>query len=468
MDHDPIVSAFRDLVRRRPDDTLLVSATRRSTVGEVARLAERVSDRTRGGGIPAGSLVALLAPNGPAFFAGFLGLRAAGFKVLLVDASTPRAERARIHRSLGATAELSAPTGWPESEADFILEPGASATGGAPLPADVGTVRLTSGSTGTPRGIAHTSQALLTDDQNLRRTMDLGNERVLAAVPLSHAYGFASIFMPAVTCGWALAVPEGLGPFASVRAAEAGEVTFLPTVPAYLQALLKMDEPPRLPPSVRLVITAGAPLRPDTAALFHEVTGRRVHVFYGASEVGGIAYDREGGAAERGAIGPPVDGVRVELMEESGCEPGTGIIEIASPGASVGYHPDPCPDLAGGRFRTADLGTFDPNGDLRLLGRVDALVNVKGKKVYPHEVEKVIEGLDGVREAVVFGAPAADGSGDALHAAVADDETGLSPAEILAWCRGTLAGHKVPRRIVVIGKVPRNARGKIDHHLRRR
>ncbi len=143
--------------------------------------------------------------------------------------------------------------------------------------------------------------------------MGLENEKVLAAIPLSHAYGFSSVFLPAITCGWTLVVPSSGGPFGASDAALAGEVTFLPTVPAYVNSLLKLSRPPRLPDSVRLIISAGAPLKPETALRFREQYGHDIHVFYGASEVGGIAYDREGTAAARGTLGTPVEGVRIEL-----------------------------------------------------------------------------------------------------------------------------------------------------------
>ena len=87
--------------------------------------------------------------------------------------------------------------------------------------------------------------------------------------------------------------------------------TVFPTVPAYLQALLRMSQPPPWPASLRLCLTAGAPLPPATAAQFREFSGRPVHVFYGASECGGICYDRSGDAGERGTVGTPVEGVSI-------------------------------------------------------------------------------------------------------------------------------------------------------------
>ena len=78
-----------------------------------------------------------------------------------------------------------------------------------------------------------------------------------------------------------------------------------------------MSQPPALADVVRLVISAGAILPGALAARFREAYGQPMHVFYGSSECGGICYDREGGAAERGTVGTPVDGVRISLQPRS-------------------------------------------------------------------------------------------------------------------------------------------------------
>src|SRR5262249_14836610 len=135
-----------------------------------------------------------------------------------------------------------------------------------------------------------------------------------AAIPLSHSYGLSSLVLPALLRGTPLVLPEEDGLLAPFAAAAAAGATVFPTVPAYVEALLKLSHPPAWPPSLRLVIAAGAPLQPATARRFRETFGLPVHVFYGASECGGICYDREGSAGERGTVGTPVQGVEVELV----------------------------------------------------------------------------------------------------------------------------------------------------------
>lgn len=438
----------------------MASPSRSATVAEVDGLARAVESLVRENGLDPAAPVALAAPNGASFLGAWLGLRRSGHPVLLLDDRTPAAERRSVAAHLGAAAVVTCRVRWPREGSDNDLERLGSPP--PPLPAAAASIRLTSGSTGMPRGIVHTAEALLADDRQLTATMGLGDrERILAAVPLSHAYGFASIALPALVRSSVAVVSEDDGPFAPLEAAVACDVTFLPTVPAFLQAVLRMEQPPQLPESTRLVISAGAPLLPATAARFREVYGRPVHVFYGASEVGGICFDRDGGAAERGSLGTPVDGVRVELCGGDGHDAGTGLVVVRTAAAASVTLPDPDPRLRPGELTTSDIGSFDARGELVLVGRADDVVNVRGKKVHPQEVERVVADLEGVDEVVVVGFEGA-GGGQALRAVIASPAGAVDEAMVRRWCLERLAAHKVPRSIVVVGAVPRTSRGKVD------
>ncbi|MEO6192387.1 MAG: class I adenylate-forming enzyme family protein [Thermoanaerobaculia bacterium] len=459
---DPILQAFERLARRAPLAPLVVSPERRATVGDVdalARAAGRRLEERLAARLAPGTVVGLAAANGPGFLASLLALRRAGLAALLLDPQTPEPEAWRVLRALGAPALLRCPAGWPRGpEGWSMVSPPEDGTGPSPiaqLPADIAAVKLTSGSTGAPRGIAASSEALLADEAALTLSMGLSDaDRLLTTIPLSHSYGLASLALPALARGTLLIMPETAGvydPF--ITAARLG-ATFFPTVPAYLDALTRMAEPPPRPDSLRLVITAGAPLAAATSARFREAFGLPVHVFYGSSECGGICYDREGGAAERGTVGAPVEGVRVLV------EPDDGRVTVESAAVASGYLPDPDERLAGGRFRAGDLAVWQ-DGELALRGRMDDLVNIKGKKVNPREVETVLAGLPGVDEAAVLGVPLA-GAGELLRAVVACRPGSLTAGEVVAWCRARLSAHKVPRSVILIEALPRNARGKLD------
>jgi long-chain acyl-CoA synthetase len=311
----------------------------------------------------------------------------------------------------------------------------------------------------------------MADDHALTTSMGLrSTDRFLATVPFSHSYGLSSLAVPALVRGTLLVMPDEVGVYDPFVTAARLEATFYPAVPAYLDALVRMSDPPPRPDCLRLVITAGAPLAAATSVRFRERFGVPVHVFYGASECGGICYDREGGGAERGTVGSPVEGVRVTLAPvENGQAPGAkccgdgtlGIVTVESPAVSRGYFPEPHERLGNGRFRAGDVA-FWRDGELVLRGRLDDVVNVKGKKVDPREVEGVLVQLAGVDEVAVLGVSCAGRSGELLRAVIACRPGRLTAEDVVGWCRCHLSSHKVPRSVILVDSLPRNSRGKLD------
>lgn len=483
MPEHPILRAFADLAPGLP---LVLSPGREATVGEVDALAGAAERALVRGGVAEGALVALAAGNGPGFLAALLALWRRGSPALLLDFRAPEVEGLRAARFLGAAAVLRTSSCWPQEEGDFAISPvpvpgvaggGLEATGGRPFAPraldGAAVVKLTSGSTGLPRGVATPAEALVADDAGLAASMGFRDgDRLLAAIPLSHSYGLSSLAMPALMRGTPLVLPAGEGPIEPLVAAERAGATVFPTVPAYVEGLLRLSHRPAWPGSLRLVITAGAPLAPTAARRFRETFGLPVHVFYGASECGGICYDREGGAGERGTVGTPVDGVEVRLeAPDGGQAPGDGepgVVTVASRAVAWGYLPEPDPRLGGGRFRAGDLAVWAgeaggrESGELALRGRVDDLINVKGKKVDPREVERVLAELEGVEEVAVLGVPLPERGSEMVRAVIAARAGRLSQSAVLDWCKKHLAGHKVPRSVILLPELPRTDRGKLD------
>ena len=422
---DVLVHAF-DALRRGDAGAPAVLGPMR----EISRAELDTSARAAQAHVVPGSRIGaavLQSPDGVPFLSGFLALRRAGIAAILADASMPEAEVDRVADRLGAGAVLS----W---DGDWTWRSRAGPPRAYP---GVAAVKLTSGSTGEPRGIPVTPENLAADEAQIASTMGIvASDRILGAVPMSHSYGLSSVAVPVLTRGCPAVIPvPGAGPWAALEAAERWSATVFPTVPAFLHALVRHESPP--PSTVRLVLTAGAPLDPAAARRFRERFGLPVHVFYGSSETGGICYDRLGGAGERGTVGTPMDGVRVTL------DPDAGTVVVAS--AAV----------VGGEYRTLDAAELTANGELRLLGR-DDVINVRGRKVHPREVEGVIASCDGVREVVVIG------NGDVLRAIVACEPGAVDREALIARCRERLSPHKVPRSVVFIGELPRTERGKLD------
>jgi acyl-coenzyme A synthetase/AMP-(fatty) acid ligase len=220
-------------------------------------------------------------------------------------------------------------------------------------------------------------------------------------------------------------------------------------------------------PALRVCLSAGAPLSPIDAQAFESLSGIRVHVFYGASECGGITYESGPPATRRpGVVGHPMRAVRVEVVDEAlrplpqGQEGrvlvrsgvvARGTVPASDAGGLIGDH----------RFLAGDTGIFDESGSLTLTGRVVELLNVAGRKVHPDEVRRALESVPGVRSAVVVGLDDPHrGQLVAAVAAVAPD-SGLSVSTLLAACRPLLAPYKLPRRLVLVDELPVSERGKV-------
>lgn len=470
---DPIVTSFDRLARRRADRPLVVSRARTVTVAGVDALARAASTALTRAGLRERCAVGVVAPNGSGFLAALLACRRAGHPAALFDATATAREIGATARRLGLGGLLRTVAA-PEAERQFRVTRLRAAGGGDASWRDrvlrkAAVIKMTSGSSGRPRGVACTAAALLADDAAIRAAMGIGiADRLIAAVPFAHSYGLSSLVIPALTDGLPLLLPDAGTPLAPWIAARELGGTVLPTVPAFVAGLAALQDAPPWPGTLRLMITAGAPLRAETARRFRLRFGRAAHVFYGASEVGGIAFDASGEAGERGTVGTPLPGVRVTI-ESTGAghdaagagAAGAGRLVVRSPAAALSYLPEADAALEGGCFRTADLARSEGR-EIVLLGRLDALINVRGRKIDPLEVERHIARLEHVEEVVVH---AVRGPGDAeprVRAVVACPSGRLSGAMVRHWCRGRLGDHKVPREILLVPSLPLTPRGKVD------
>lgn len=430
---------------------------------ELRDRALAVSRALRREGVRAGEAVLLPGLAGVSFVAAILGVWECGAAALAADPLSTRAEVEAIRKRFSPVAALLRdPRGDLRAER---LRP-ASRAG---LPRGTAVVKLTSGSSGRPRGVAVSADQMLEDGRRIVRGMRITPEDAcVGAIPVSHSYGMGNLLMPLVLQGSPiLLVPSPL-PEILARALAAPFPMVFPGVPVLYDALIRM-EPPRLRPSgLRTCLSAGAPLSRSTAAVFRRIVGIPIRAFYGTSETGGIAYDASpsGRAAERsaGCVGTPLPGVEISLRGRE------RRILVRSSSVALRYVGSPETSSAGrfvsGGFLTGDAGRWDRHGRLCLAGRLDARVNVSGRKVDPLEVEKALRECPAVADAAVLGVPDAS-RGEALAACVVG-RGDPSREEILAHLRARLAAYKIPRRLRFLREIPRSGRGKPDRDALRR
>jgi acyl-CoA synthetase (AMP-forming)/AMP-acid ligase II len=275
-------------------------------------------------------------------------------------------------------------------------------------------------------------------------------------IPLSHSYGFSNLVTPLLVRGVPMVLSRDRMPRAVLDDLARTGATVFPGMPVFYQAFCEMESMPALP-ELRLCISAGAPLPLEVARKFREKFGHAIHSFYGSSECGGICYDREARLEEAGFVGPPMDGVKIEMLEP---DANASRICIQSAAAGDGYFPEPDEEKLGAGFFTPD-DLLSRNGDgFRIVGRVSDVINVAGKKVNPAEIEAELLRFPGVRAAVVFGRESVLRNEEVAACVAANRE--IREAELLDFCRQRLSGWQVPKRIFFVQEIPVNERGKVS------
>jgi long-chain acyl-CoA synthetase len=321
-------------------------------------------------------------------------------------------------------------------------------------------LKLTSGTTAAPRAIRFRSEQLLADCNQICDTMGIGDVDLnFGVIAISHSYGFSNLLTPLIARGVPMVLSQDRMPRAVLVDLARSNATVFPGMPVFYQAFCQMEKVPALH-NLRLCISAGAPLAIAVARQFWQKFKLPIHSFYGASECGGICYDRDATNKDEGFVGQPMNCVDIEMVDP---EASASQIRVRSPAVGDGYFPESGQaKLGGGLFVPDDLLNKTANG-LRIVGRTSDMINVAGKKVNPAEVEAQLLRFSGVRQAIVFGSPAAAGAlRNEEVAACVVAAPGISEAELLEFCRRTLSTWQAPKRVFIVDAVPVNERGKIS------
>lgn len=315
-------------------------------------------------------------------------------------------------------------------------------------------LKITSGTTGAPRAVRFRESQLLADCRNICKTMGIGpNDINLGVIPFTHSYGFSNLIAPLLYQGTGLVCSSDRMPRAVYNHLLSCGATVFPGTPALFQALSSLTNIEKSE-TIRLCISAGAPLAPEISRQFYNRFGLKIHSFYGSSECGGIAYDRsEDLERSSGFVGTPLDGVEVIKMEDDR-------IAVRGPNVGDGYFPDPDSTMLDGiKFVPGDMIEWTNRG-LRLVGRVSDFVNIAGKKVHPAIIEEHIRRFPGVVDAMVFGIPSANRNEDLVAYVVASNAVSRQLLE--SHCREGLSDWQVPREFRIMTQLPFNQRGKIN------
>jgi len=463
-----IVAALADLRRANPSRTMIhhPASGRVITADGLWQSQLAYTERLRAEGLGPQQVLVVAANNRPSFVALTVACRALKLVMVPVDHGTTTSETVELADRLNAAALIFSVDGdaapaMPARPIGDGLVLAARTPSAAPASTDAAVMKLTSGSTGAPRATMTTEAQLIADARHIMAGMQIGpDDTQLAAIPLSHSYGMSVILLPLLLQGTPVLLRESFVPELLPEDARACGARMFPGVPFMFQHFVEHPPAGGWPPGLNKLISAGARLPAGTVRDFAAAFGVKIHTFYGTSESGGIAYDDSDDSEVGDAVGPLLPGVTVTFVADEGTPEGAGRIFVRSDAVSNGYAGERHDDFHEGGFLTGDFGAIDARGRLTLMGRVSSFVNVAGKKVDPHEVERVLRLMPGVRDVGVTAAPDPRRGQHVVACLVVSEP--ITAFSVREYCSTRLAPHKIPRTIVFVDGIPRTLRGKVD------
>jgi acyl-CoA synthetase (AMP-forming)/AMP-acid ligase II len=339
-----------------------------------------------------------------------------------------------------------------------------------PPPAVAGrAVILTSGTTGTPKGANRPAPSSMGPMAALLSAIPLrSRDTTVIAAPLFHAWGFAHMLL-ATALSSTIVLRRRFDPLETVRTVAEQHADVLVVVPVMLQRMLEADAEQRRhldTSALRVIAVSGSALPGPLANRVMDAFGDALYNLYGSTEV---AWATVAGPADLraapGTAGRPPRGTVVKILDQHGEKElptgATGRIFVGSEMLFEGYTGGGDKDRRGGLMATGDVGHFDAAGRLFVDGRDDDMIVSGGENVFPGEVEDLLAGVAGIREVAVVGV-ADEEFGQRLRAVVSlEPGAEFSEAQLQDHVRSHLARYKVPREIVFVDRLPRNATGKI-------
>ena len=341
-----------------------------------------------------------------------------------------------------------------------------------PLPeqveSDLAVIIYTSGTTGRPKGAMLSHGNLLHNVESCRIVLQtVAADRFAALFPLFHSYMLTvGLFLPLLV-GGSVVLVKSLHPVRNVlQEIFQRQATILPAIPQFYRSMVNAPIP--LPLPLRVCISGAAPLPAQVLTEFEA----RFHIplieGYGLSEASPVVTKNPLDKTRKaGSIGLPIPNVEVSIQNDEGrLLPNGQIGEVCVRGGNVmlGYWKLPAETakvMRNGWLLTGDVGYRDQDGYYYITDRKKDMLLVNGINVYPREVEEVLYQFPGVKEAAVIGKPDSRKGEQPIAFVAPNDGAVLDERALQQFVRRKLADYKVPRKVVFLPALPRNATGKI-------
>jgi acyl-CoA synthetase (AMP-forming)/AMP-acid ligase II len=475
---------------RHPDATALVDDLGTLTFAEVAQRTNALANALRARGVGEGSSVAIMCRNHRGFIDTTVALSKLGAHALYLNTAfagpqiTKVAQREQptaivydaefanlVHDAGRGRARFIAWHDAGEPGEDPRLEDlvrGGDTTDLQPPVQKGRVVILTSGTTGSPKGAQRRQPESLDPAAALFSMIPLrAREHTMLAAPMFHSWGFAH-FTLGMALSSTLVMRRRFDPEDTLSAMAQHGCTALVVVPVMLQRMLELPaetiERYDLR-ALRVIAASGSALPGELALRVMDRFGDVLYNLYGSTEVAWATIATPKDLREApGTAGRPPRGTVVKLLDEEGGEVGpgeTGRIFVGNEMAMDGYTGGGGKQVVGGLMSSGDVGRLDPQGRLFVAGREDEMIVSGGENVFPREVEDLLAGHTAVCEVAVVGVEDEE-FGQRLRAfVVLESGHAASADELQDHVKANLARYKVPREVVFLDELPRNATGKV-------
>jgi long-chain acyl-CoA synthetase len=326
----------------------------------------------------------------------------------------------------------------------------------------------TSGTTGRPKGAMLSHDNLLHNVESCRIVLQtVEADRFAVLLPMFHSYMLTvGMLLPLLVGGSMVLVKSLHPPRAALQEIFQRGTTVLPGIPQFYRSMVHAPIQPPLP--LRYCISGAAPLPAQVLKEFEEKFKIPLIEGYGLSEASPVVTKNPlDGTRKPGSIGLPIPNVEVSIQNEEGRELAPNEIgEVCVRGGNVmqGYWNQPeetAKSMRNGWLLTGDIGYRDVDGYYYITDRKKDMLLVNGINVYPREIEEVLYQFPGVKEAAVIGKPDPRKGEQPVAFVAATDGTTLDEKAIQRFVKERLADYKMPRKVVIMPALPRNATGKI-------
>jgi long-chain acyl-CoA synthetase len=487
-----LAGAFAESVQKQPQKIALFWGERKYSYAELWRQSVFVSDQLQHRfEVKPGDRVGLWLKNCPEFIPSLFGiLRAgavvvpinnfykpdevnyilsdAGIDVLITDtelgAHHRALEGARPHLKLFRIEQLAGLEPGVQSPKPKVQSPSFPQR----VESDLAVIIYTSGTTGRPKGAMLSHGNLLHNVESCRIVLQtVATDRFAVLLPLFHSYMLTVGLLLPLVVGGSLVLVKSLHPVRNVlQEILQRQATVLPAIPQFYRSMV--NAPIHGPLPLRIFISGAAPLPAQVLQEFEAKFHIPLIEGYGLSEASPVVtknpLDR---TRKAGSIGLPIPNVEVSIQDDAGRELGTNEVgEVCVRGGNVmlGYWKQPeetAKVMRNGWLLTGDIGYRDAEGYYFITDRKKDMLLVNGINVYPREIEEVLYQFPGVKEAAVVGKPDPRKGEQPIAFVAANDGAVLDEKTLLQFVRRKLADYKVPRKVVFLPALPRNATGKI-------